>query len=150
MEFMRKHVEWLANGSQSLIAAILLAWGIFQVSTTLGESGNSKRLIALIVALVLLSPVLYSLLGNAVLIALRGLNVIKPNDGFDEVEKLGKGTQIQVLIAVFAFVAILLPFSVLEFFDDHQIAYSISLGAVFGFWALLPVVSRRLFRKAQE
>ena len=145
MNCLEKNTDWIANAYQSLIAAIALWEGMFLVLPTVFAFPKNLGvlwLVLLLVAIVLV-PLLFSLFGNAVLVALQGLEVIKKEDGFDKIGKLGTGLQLiismmPIVVVVVLYLAILFP-SCGESFDYSLLVHLISIVLVLLFVPILLV-----------
>ena len=149
MKLMSKNIEWIANGSQSLITALYLGWAFLYVcneSEIISKFASDPAPLLLVVAVVgiILGVVIYSLLGNAVLVALRGLGVIKESDGFDEIGKLGNWIQFNCLIGLTASCLILSPFAAIGLFDSPYLAgVFIFVGVIVLFLLIMYVFYKR-------
>ncbi|AXT25419.1 hypothetical protein D1823_01690 [Ruegeria sp. AD91A] len=128
LEYLRPHIEWAANSIQSLVAALVLAWGVWYVAELFATESNAKRWLAFFSAIAVILPFIYCLLCNALLISLRGLKYISQDQGFKAVEKLGWGLQLRIIAIALGIALILLPFTVVTLFDGYRAALSISWG----------------------
>ncbi|NOD28793.1 hypothetical protein [Ruegeria atlantica] len=147
LERLRPHIEWIANSIQSLVAALVLAWGVWYVAELFVTESNPKRWLAYIPAMALILLIIYCLMCNALLIPLRGLKFILPDQGFKAVEKLGWGLQLRILAIALGVVLTLLPFSVVTIFNGYKAALSISWGILLFYTITLSLLIRMWVKK---
>ncbi|WP_027237005.1 hypothetical protein [Leisingera caerulea] len=123
--FMRKNSEWIANCFQSAGAAIILFHVLLKLSHALGSANASLPLILIsyLALAICFSVPAYALLANAAIVMFRGLGVLRPDQGFEEIARWGKSKQAFHCMVFFGALLVFVPLILPDALDGRGVVF---------------------------